>query len=178
MMAAVHLGPDYPENLRTTTNTDFEQAKTSLDISQNLILDHKSEIFGISTIEWNTTPWMRTTLRHDRAIKLSKAHIYSDSVLCLGMIHEHPQSIRHWKDKVVWFMDPREYRELNEIDGEPVEFEWNIFPGLHEIQSKMAENRIRSEEFKDRIIFTSMYNDIDWTQDGNLKILCFKLFGS
>ena len=29
---------------------------------------------------------MRTTLLHDRAIKLSKAkvHVYSDSVLCLG----------------------------------------------------------------------------------------------
>ena len=33
----------------------------------------------------------------------------------------------------------------------------------------MAENRTRPEEFKDRIIFVPMYNDIDWTEDGNLK---------
>ena len=26
-------------------------------------------------------------------------------------------------------MDSRDYRELNGIDGEPVEFEWTIFPG-------------------------------------------------
>ena len=73
-------------------------------------------------------------------------------------------------------MDSRQYRELNGIDGEPVELEWHIFPGhttlelLHEIQRKMAENRIRPEEYKDRIIFMSMYNDMDWTKDGNLKM--------
>ena len=49
---------------------------TKIDISQKLILDHKSEIFGISTIEWNTTSWMRTTSLHDRAI----ARVYS--ILC------------------------------------------------------------------------------------------------
>ena len=34
---------------------------------------------------------------------------------------------------------------------------------------KMAENRIKLEEFEDRITFTSMYNDIDWTTEGNFK---------
>ena len=93
MKAAVHLGQDNLENLRTTKNTDFEQVKTLFDISQRLILEQKSEIFGISTNEWNTVPGMRTTSVHDRAIKLSKAKVrfHSDSVLCLGKIHEHPQ---------------------------------------------------------------------------------------
>ena len=56
------------------------------------------------------------------------------------------------------------------IDGEPVEFEWYIFPGhatldlLHEIRRKMAQNGIKLEEIKDRIIFMSMYNDIYWSQ--------------
>ena len=49
-----------------------------------------------------------------------------------------------------------------EFDGEPVEFEWNTFAGhttldlLHEIHRKMTENRIKLEEFEDRIIFMSM----------------------
>ena len=53
--------------------------------------------FGISTIEWNAVPWKRTTLPHDRSIKLSnaKVHVYSGSVLCLGKIHEHPQLVQH-----------------------------------------------------------------------------------
>ena len=128
--AAVHLEQDYQENLRTIKKTDFEKIKTLLKISQKSILNQKDETFEISTIEWNFTPWMRTTLLHDGAIKLSKAevHVYSDSVLCLGKNHEHPHSIEHKPRNIEWFMRSREYRELNGIDGEPVEFERNIFP--------------------------------------------------
>ena len=58
-----------------------------------------------------------------------------------------------------------EKRELNGIDGEPVEFSWDSFPGhtilelLREIQKTMAENRSQPEQFRDRIIFMSMYNE-------------------
>ena len=131
MKAAVHLGQDYHENPRTTKNTDFDQVKALFGISQSFILNHKSEKNGISTIEWKTTPWMRSILVHDRAIKLSnlQVHLFSDSVLCLGKIHEHPTSTQKWKDQIGWLMDFKDYQELNGIDGEPVEFEWNIFPG-------------------------------------------------
>ena len=61
-------------------------------------------------------------------------------------------------------MDSHDYCELNGIDGEPVEFEWSVFPGHKEIQRKKAENRVKLEEFNDRIIFMSMYNDIDWSK--------------
>ena len=83
MKAAVLLGQDFQEHMRTTKSTDFEHFKTLFDTSQKLILDQKDEIFVICTIEWNTIPWMRTTLLHDRAVMLSKAkvHVYSDSVL-------------------------------------------------------------------------------------------------
>ena len=104
MKAEVHLGQEYEENLRTTKNTDFEQVKALFDISQSLILNHKTEIYGISTIEWNATPWMRSTLPHDRAIKQSKAkvHVHSDSVLCLGKIHEHPAATQKWREQIGW----------------------------------------------------------------------------
>ena len=78
----MYLGQDYQDILRTTKNTDFEQVKTLFDISQNLAQYHKSDIFGITTIEWNTIPRMRTPSLHGRAIKLSKTkvHVYNDSV--------------------------------------------------------------------------------------------------
>ena len=93
--AAMHLGPDCEQNLCTAKYTDFEQLKTLFDISESLILNHRSEICGISTIEWHCTPWRRFTMLHNRAIKLSKAkvHVYSDSVFCLGEMHEHPISM-------------------------------------------------------------------------------------
>ena len=52
---------------------------------------HHQHMTDPTTTEWNTTPWMRSILLHDSAIKLSKTkvHVYSDSVLCLGKFHEH-----------------------------------------------------------------------------------------
>ena len=49
-----------------------------------------------------TTPWTRSTLLHDRAVKLSKARInvHSDSVLSLGKIHQRSTSIQKWKDQI------------------------------------------------------------------------------
>ena len=73
MKAAVHLGQDYEENLRTTKNPDFEQVKHLFDVSQKLNLNQSEEIFGISVIDWKTIPCLRTTLLHDRAVELSKS---------------------------------------------------------------------------------------------------------
>ena len=100
--AAVHLGQNYQENLRTTKNTDVENVKLLCEISLRLILDQSEEILGmISTTDWNTVPWMRTTLLNDRAVELSKAkvHVFSDSVLCLGRNNEYPRSVRRLEGK-------------------------------------------------------------------------------
>ena len=120
---------------------------------------------------------MRTILLHDTAAKLSKAkvHVYSDSALCLEKTHERSHSLKKWKGQIGWFIDSKDAQELNGIDGEPVEFEWNTSAGhtildlLHEIHRKMTENRIKPEQLEDRIIFMSMYNDIGGTKEGNFK---------
>ena len=59
------------------------------------------------------------------------------------------------------------------MDGEPVEFEWHIFPGVTTLQlcnkdqeflSKMS---MEPEDFTGRIIFMSMFNDISWRYKEN-----------
>ena len=57
-------------------------------------------------------------------------------------------------------------KDLNSIDGAPIEFEWKIFTGfatldiLDEIQRFMNDLQCEPEHFNDRIIFMSKYNDI------------------
>ena len=57
------------------------------------------------------------------------------------------------------------------IDGEAIEFEWKILQGfstlsiLQEMQRNLQEKNIQPENFEDRIIFTSMFNDILWKTD-------------
>ena len=63
--------------------------------------------------------------------------------------------------------------DLLGIDGETIEFEWNIFPEhttlqiLQDVQDKMEACQTSREEFEDRIIFMSVFNDIYWTKKGN-----------
>ena len=142
-----------------------------------MIFDQKDEIFGVSTIAWDQTPWMTSTLIHENAIKLSTAKIYvfSNSVLCFGgIIADYPPSVKSWTDKSERFTHSTPYRELERIDGEPVVFEWMIFPGyttlelIREVQNMMQkELGVLPRDFKDRVIFISMYNDTDWNQTVN-----------
>ena len=63
----------------------------------------------------------------------TKVYVFSDSVVCLGKMNENPQSNYAWEDRLTWFKSSPEYNALDKIDGEPMEFEWNIFPGFHHI---------------------------------------------
>ena len=51
------------------------------------------------------TPWMRSTLLHDKVIKWAKAkvHVYSDPVLCLGKMQEHAEAKEKWQDQLQYF---------------------------------------------------------------------------
>ena len=66
------------------------------------------------------------------------------------------------------FLEIRYLADLDRIDGEPMEFEWKIFQGfttlgiLEEIPKIMTELQCELEQFKERIIFMSMYIDIAW----------------
>ena len=105
----------------------------------------------------------------------TKVYVFSDSVLCLGMMNENSQSNTAWEQRLEWFKTSQEDRNLDTIDGETMEFEWNIFPGFTTLQlcysvqeflSKMSEE---PEEFTRRTIFMSMLNDISWGSKDNTK---------
>ena len=73
MKAALHLGKDYEEHLCVTRNTEFSEIRLLFPIAEKLVLDQQDEIFGVSTIDWDQTPWMKSTLVHEHVVKLSTA---------------------------------------------------------------------------------------------------------
>ena len=106
-------------------------------------------------------------------LQRTKVYVFSDSVLCLGKIHQHPDSNEAWKKRIEWITTDQSYRDYDGINGEPTEFEWNIFPGLTTLQlcgkvtdllSKLGET---PETFTGRILFMSMFNDISCDRKGN-----------
>ena len=133
MHAAIFLGKDYSKNLHSVRNTDQKPTVQKLfDVSQKLIREQNWEISGVSELSWRTSTWQRLSLVNDEeVIKLmnAKVHVFSGSVLCVGKTREYPQSNIEWANRLEWFTSTNQYRELDGIDGEPVEFEWMIFPG-------------------------------------------------
>ena len=121
--------------------------------------------------------WREATLLTDRAVQFATAKtcIFSDSVLCLGGSSYQP--VKAWESKTKWYLETRYLKDLDRMAGEPMEFEWYNFPGftttriLDEIQKMMSESMCEPEQFKGRIIFMSIYNDIDWTKRGKKKIV-------
>ena len=157
----IYIPSKYRENLTM---------KQMFDISEKLILEQSDEIFGVSQIGWESSPWKQLSLVNDEeVISLShaKVHVFSDSVLCLGKVKQNPTSNTVWEEQLTWFKDSPQYRTLDTIDREPMEFEWNILPGFTTLQlvdevQKFMNKMSDPAPFQGRIIFMSMFNDIIW----------------
>ena len=105
----------------------------------------------------------------------TKVYVFSDSVLCFGKMHENSQSKAAWEQRLEWFKTCQEYRNLDRIDGEPMEFEWNIFEGFNTLQLSQGVKALllrlneTPENFTGRTTFMSMFNDISWGSKDNEK---------
>ena len=87
-------------------------------------------------------------------------------------MNQNPESNTVWERQLGWFKSSSQYRTLDTIDGEPMEFEWNISPRsttlelVREVPKFMSKIR-EPEKFQGRIIFMSMFNDIIWGYKDN-----------
>ena len=107
------------------------------DISEKLIVGQSDDIYGVNPINWEDSLWKQLSLVSDEeviSLPHAKVYVFSDSVICLGKMHQNPQSNTVWEDKLAWFKSSSQYRILDTIDGEPMEFEWNIFTGFTTLQ--------------------------------------------
>ena len=101
-----------------------------------------------------------TSIRHCQGLRLFRLSI------AVGKMGDDPD--KSWKKPIQCYSGNNFFSELNRIDGKPMEFEWNILPGLttsgtlKEILKTMGELQCDPADFKDTIIFMSMFNDIVW----------------
>ena len=168
MESAVFIGKNFQNNQNSIVNTADLTLKQMLDISAKLVAE-QDEVSGLETIGWEKHSWKYLSLIGDERIinlQRAKVHVFSDSVLCLGRIHQNPESNESWKNRIKWITSSQSYRDFDGISGEPTEFEWNIFPGFDTLQlygkvtdllSRLGET---PENFTGRILFMSMFNDI------------------
>ena len=80
---------------------------------------------------------------------------------------------RSLKNRIAGVKSVKSYRDYDGINGEPTEFEWNMFPGFTTLQLCGKINDLLSdlgqtpETFTGRILFMSMFGDISCDRKGN-----------
>ena len=136
--ASVFMRKNYSENLHSIKNTGNKLTlKQMFDKSEKLIVGQSDGIFEVTPTYCEDSSWKHLSLVSDEeVISLShaKVYVFSDSVLCLGKMNQNPTSNTAREAKLSWFKSSSQYRTLDTIDGEPMEFECNIFPGFTTLQ--------------------------------------------
>ena len=166
--AATFMGKNFSTIQNFIMNSRDLTLGRMFDITAKLV-GEQEEINNLDNIHWGKNSWRQLSLIGDETVinlQRAKVYVFSDSVLCLGKIHQHPESNEAWKNRIAGVKTEKSYRDYDGINGEPTEFEWNIFPGFTTLQLCGKVNDLLSdlgeapETFKGRILFMSMFNDI------------------
>ena len=175
MNAATFMGKNFSGIRNSIMNSTDLTQKHMFDITLKLVSE-QDEINNLDKIHWRRNSWKQLSLIGDETVinlQRAKVYVFSDSVLCLGKIHQHPDSNEAWKKRIEWITTDKSYRDYDGINGEPTEFEWNIFPGFTMLQlcgkvtDLLSDLGETPETFTGRILFMSMFNDISCVRKGN-----------
>ena len=134
--AATFMGKNFSTIQSFVKNSEDLTLKQMFDITSKLVSD-QDEINGLDKILWGKNSWKRLSLIHDEVVinlQSTKVYVFSDSVLCLGKVLQHPECNEAWKNRVAGVRAERSYRDYDAVSGESTEFEWNIFPGFTTLQ--------------------------------------------
>ena len=110
--------------------------KQIFDVTAQLVIN-QDDINGLDKIQWEKYSWRRLSLIGDETVinlQSTKVYVFSDPVLCLGKVLQHPECNEAWKNRVAGGRAEKSYRDYDAVSGEPTEFEWNIFPGFTTLQ--------------------------------------------
>ena len=122
LKSSLFMEKNFSDNVHSITNTKDLTMKQMFDKSSRLVVE-LDEISGMEIIDRENSSWKYMSLIDDeRVINLQrvKFHVFSDSVLCLGMIHENPHRTIHGKkdwDGSNHLRNTRTWTELRRANG-------------------------------------------------------------
>ena len=174
--ASIFMGKNYSENLHSIKKTGnsltlkqmFDIWKVDSRNNQMRFL----ECLKSARKVLHGKSYLWSMMKKSSVSRMQRFIVFSDSVFCLGKVNQNPTSNTVWEQQLGWFNDSSQYRTLDTIDGEPMEFEWNIFPGFSTLElvrevQKFMNKMSEPEQSQGRIIFMSMLNDITWWNKDN-----------
>ena len=134
--AATFLGKNFSTIQSVVKNHESLTLKQMFDVTAQLV-NNQEENNCLDKILYGKNSWTHLSLINDEVVinlQSTKVYVFSDSVLCLGKVLQHPECNEAWKNRVAGVRAERSYRDYDAINGESTEFEWNIFPGFTTLQ--------------------------------------------
>ena len=113
--SAVFMRKNFQKNHNSIVNTADLTLKQMFDISAKLVAE-QDKISGLETIGWEKHSWKYlSSIGDERIIHLqrTKVYVFSDSVLCLGRIHQNPESNEAWRKRIEWITTSQRYRDFD-----------------------------------------------------------------
>ena len=133
--SAVFVRKNYSDNCHSIKNTKDLTMKHMFDISAKLVSE-QDEFYGVKTIGWEDYSWKYVSLMmNESSVFSAQKSTYFQILYCVLVRYTRtPNRTMHGKTDLAWFKRSPEYRNFDRIDGEPMEFEWNVFPGFNTLQ--------------------------------------------
>ena len=113
MNAATFMGKNFVDIQNSITNSRDLTLKHMFDITLKFVSE-QDEINNLDKIQWGKNSWKQLSLIGDETVinlQSTKVYVFSDSVLGLGKIHQHPDSNEAWKKRIEWITTDKSYRD-------------------------------------------------------------------
>ena len=136
-------GENYSDNWHSIKNSKDLTMKQMFNMSEKLVSEQSDEIYGVKTINWQNSSWKYLSLIGDEqviSLQRTKVYVFSDSVLCLGKIHEKLAQTQHWKKD---WRGSKVHRNTETWTELMVSQEY--FPRIHHIAAQPQSSRVTVE---------------------------------
>ena len=175
MESAAFMGKKYLNNSQSFLNTTDLTLEQMFDISYEILVWTKwgprigNNSLGKSFMEISVIYWW---WRGPPSSSHKGLRLFGFCVVPWADFR-NPESNDAWEQRLGWIKYSHNYRNFDRIDGEPMEFEWHIFPGFNTLQLSQEVKELlltlneTPENFTGRIFLMSKFNDVSWRSRDN-----------
>ena len=131
------MGKNFSTMQNVVKNQESLTLKQMFDVTGQIV-HNEEEISGLDKNLYQKNSWTKLSLINDSVIinlQSTRVYVFSDSVLCLGKVLQHPECNEAWKNRIAGVRAERSYRDYETVSGESTEFEWNISQDSHSCSS-------------------------------------------
>ena len=111
--AVTFMGKNFSTIQSVVKNHESLTLKQMFDVTAQLV-NNQEEIICLDKILYGKNSWTHLSLINDEVVinlQSTIVYVFSDSVLCLGKVLQHPESNEAWKNRVAG-AEPREATEI------------------------------------------------------------------